>query len=230
MASSIRSATKRALSVALVLTLGLGPLVAQAADTPAESQAKALFQSGSKAYDVGDFEGALKFYTDAYQLAPRAGFLFNIAQCHRQLSNFERAAFFYQRFIDQSKPKAPNTDVAAQLLEEMKSKQAEKVAADKAKADDDAKKAEQARLAEEARQAELKKLDAPLATALTPSSSDNMPPPPPPPVVEDPAYKKAWFWVLIVGGAAAIAGGVTAGVVLSQPGPKSTTLMPIGSH
>jgi tetratricopeptide (TPR) repeat protein len=229
MASSTRSTTERVLAVGLCVALCMGPWVARA-DTAAETQAKALFQSGAKAYDVGDFEGALKFYSDAYQLAPRPGFLFNIAQCHRQLNNYERAAFFYQRFIDTSKPKAPNTDVAAQLLEEMKSKQAEKVAAEKAKADEDAKRQEQARLAEQARQDELKKLDAPLATVLTPSPSDVPPPPPPPMAEEDPAYKKAWFWVLIVGGAAAVAGGVTAGVVLSQPGPRTTTLMPIGSH
>ena len=229
MANSIRSATDAALSFALSLALTLGPTVAHA-DPADETKAKALFQSGMKTYDVGDFEGALKLYSDAYQLAPRPGFLFNIAQCHRQLNNFERAAFFYQRFIDNSKPRAPNVDLATQLLGEMKTKQEEKLAAEKAKAEDDARKAEQARLAEEARQAELKKLDAPLAAHLAPNPSELPPPPPPPLPQEDPAYKKAWFWVLIGVGVAAVAGGVTAAVVVTAPQPRSTTLQPIGSH
>ena len=230
MGSSIRSATDRALSLTLCLTLALGPAIARA-DTADETKAKALFQSGMKTYDVGDFEGALKLYSEAYQLAPRPGFLFNIAQCHRQLNNFEQAAFFYQRFVDNSKPKAANVDLATTLLAEMKTKRAEKLAADKAKAEEDARKEEQARAAEEDRQAELKKLDAPLAANLVPNPID-MPPPPPPPAVEEPAYKKGWFWVLIGVGVAAVAGGVTTGVLLSQPGPqpRMTSLLPIGSH
>ena len=227
MGSSIRSATDRGLGATLTLLLALGPLVARA-DTGEETQAKALFQTGSKAYDLGDFEGALKAYSDAYQLAPRPGFLFNIAQCHRQLSNFERAAFFYQRFIDTSKPRAANVELATQLLEEMKTKQTAKVAEEKAA---EARKQEQDRVAEEARQSELKKMDAPLATTLVPVPSD-LPPPPPPPVAEaDPTYKKWWFWTLIGVGVAAVAGGTaTAVVVSSGRQPRSTTLMPIGSH
>ena len=121
---STRSATERlalargALSVLLALAVALAPLAAHA--TPADdAKAKALFKEGEKAYNVGDFEGALAKYQEAYQLSPLPGFLFNMAQCYRQLGNFERASFMYGRFIDLSKPKAPNVEMAARLKAEM---------------------------------------------------------------------------------------------------------------
>lgn len=229
MARSIRSATEvgsRGLSLALSLMLALGPSVARA-DSPDDTQAKALFKKGMTAYDVGDFDGALKLYSDAYQLAPRPGFLFNIAQCHRQLNNFERAGFFYGRFIDTSKPNAPNVELATQLLAEMTKRQAEKVTEEKARAEDDARKQEQA--AEAARQEEHRR-DAPLVTALTPNVAEMPPPPPPPMAEEQPAYKRWWFWTLVGVGVAAVATGATVGVVASQPKARETTLLPIGGH
>lgn len=99
MARLIRSTTDHAarlLTLLLCLTLGLGPGRARA-DTAEETKARALYKDGMKAYDVGDFEGALVLYSDAYKLAPLPGFLFNIAQCHRQLGNFERAGPLLQR-------------------------------------------------------------------------------------------------------------------------------------
>ena len=230
MGSSIHSPTERAaqaLTLCLCLALALGPARGQA-QTADEARAKALFKSGMKTYDVGDFEGALKLYSDAYQLAPLPGFLFNIAQCHRQLNNFERAAFFYQRFIDTSRPRAANVDVAAGLLDEMKTRQAAKLAAESAKAEDEARKAAQQRKREEDRQAELKKLDAPLASALVPALTETAPPPPPPIAEEDPVYKKWWFWTVIALAVAGAAGGTAAGVLATAP--RSTDLQPIGSH
>lgn len=231
MVRSIRSATEAAFRVvALVLSvsLALGPAVARA-NSAADAKAKALYKDGMKAYDVGDFEGALNLYSEAYKLTQLPGFLFNIAQCHRQLANYERAAFFYGRFIDNSKPKAANVDLATQLLGEMKVKHSEKLAAEK-KAEEDAQAAEEARK-EEARKAEEAKLaaDAPKVTSLVPNPVD-LPPPPPPPIPEEaPAYKKWWFWTLIGVGVAAIATTTTVlAVAGSQPKALPTTLEPIG--
>ncbi len=224
MARLIRSTTERSLSLLLAVTLALGPLAARA-DSAGEAKARVLYKSGMKAYDLGDFTGALALYSDAYKLAPLPGFLFNIAQCHRQLSNFEQAAFFYGRFVDNSKPKAMNVDLATQLLEEMKTRQAEKVAAEQKKAEDDARAAEEARRAEELKKAD----DAPKVTSLVPNPIE-LPPPPPPPVAEEtPAYKKWWFWTLIGVGVAAIATGATLGAIASAPQLSPTTQDPIGT-
>ncbi len=222
----IRSATEhatRALALVLALTLALGPAVARA-DPVADAKAKALYKDGMKAYDVGDFNGALTLYSEAYKLTQLPGFLFNIAQCHRQLSNFEQAAFFYGRFIDNSKPKAANVDLATQLLGEMKAKQAEKLAADQ-------KKAEDARAADDARKAEAARRtsDAPKVTTLVPAQTE-LPPPPPPPIPEEaPVYKKWWFWTLIGVGVAVVATGTTIlAVGASAPTALPTTQEPIG--
>jgi tetratricopeptide (TPR) repeat protein len=222
----IRSATERAtraLALVLALTLALGPAAARA-DSTADAKARALYKDGMKAYDVGDFNGALALYSEAYKLTQLPGFLFNIAQCHRQLSNFEQGAFFYGRFIDTSKPKSANVELATQLLGEMTAKQAQQLAADQKKAEEDARAAEEARKAEEARRAS----DLPRVTMLVPTQMDLPPPPPPPLAEEPPVYRKWWFWTLIgVGvGVAAVATGTA--IAASAPTVQPTTQPPIG--
>ncbi len=178
---------------------------------PDEAKARALFGDAQKNYDLGLFDRALEQYTEAYKLRPLPGFLFNIAQCQRQLGNFKEAAFFYGRFIDNSKADASNVDLAKQLFEDSKQKDAEKTA-------------EAARRNEEARVAAQAKNDAPVVTTLVLA---DLPASAPPLVVQEetPVYKKGWFWGVVGGGAAvAIAGGIYAGIRASQPMKTPTTL------
>ncbi|MDP3500820.1 MAG: hypothetical protein Q8S33_10825 [Myxococcales bacterium] len=190
-----------------LLTLGL---VAQAQPKTKvetdEQKARVLFADGQKAYDVGEFERALTLYSEAYKLKTLPGFLFNIAQCHRQLGNFERASFFFGRFIDNSKPAAPNVELARELMTDMERRQAEKAAAEKKAADEKAQAEADAKL----------KRDAPIAPPLTPVEVMSLPPPLPA-VEPEPVTKQPWFWVVIGGAVVAAAGGITAGVLLSQP-------------
>lgn len=174
---------------------------------PEELQARALFKDGQKAYDVGEFERALGLYTEAYKVKPLPGFLFNIAQCHRQLTNFKEAAFFFGRFIDNSKPEAANVELARELMADMQ------------------------------RQAEARASDVPHEVNLEPKATDRqtLPPPPPPPVAEVPLYQRGWFWGVVGGAVAVIAGGIVVGVVASQPRvapytPASTTLADIDAR
>jgi tetratricopeptide (TPR) repeat protein len=104
MMSSIRSlAERRVLAVWVLLALVVAPLSARAANVEAgadvEVQARAKFAEGNLSYDLGEFQKALAAYSEAYRLRPLPGFLFNIAQCHRQLGRPERAAFFYRRYL-----------------------------------------------------------------------------------------------------------------------------------
>lgn len=203
------SSTPSIRSWCLILSVALAT-VASAGKKPdgAEAQARVLFADGQKAYDVGEFERALSLYSEAYKLKTLPGFLFNIAQCHRQLGNFERAAFFFSRFIDTSKPNAPNVDLARELMADMQQQQEAKVAADKRAADEKA---------EADRRAQERAVDAPVVPLLTPETA-----PPPPPAVAaevlvEPVTSKPWFWVVITGAVLATAGGITAGVLASQP-------------
>lgn len=209
MASWIRSLNSVPARVAVLALLTLG-LAAQAQPKKKvetdEQKARVLFADGQKAYDVGEFERALTLYSEAYKLKTLPGFLFNIAQCHRQLGNFERASFFFGRFIDNSKPAAPNVELARELMTDMERRQTEKAAAEKKAADEKARAEADARA----------RSDAPLAPPLTPVEVVSLPPPPPA-VEPEPVTKKAWFWVVIGGAVVAAAGGITAGVLLSQP-------------
>lgn len=79
-------------------------------------EAKALFRKAEKQYRLGRFEAALKSYQAAYELLEHPAFLFNLAQCHRQLGNFERAVFFYEAYIRDS-PTGDQDENALRLLE-----------------------------------------------------------------------------------------------------------------
>jgi tetratricopeptide (TPR) repeat protein len=64
-----------------------------------ETRARERFAAAETAFDVGDFERARKLYTEAYGLEPLPAFLFDIAQCHRRLGQWSRAAFFFRRYV-----------------------------------------------------------------------------------------------------------------------------------
>src|ERR1700722_11885914 len=94
-------------------------LVLAAPDPSAAKQlAKDLFQKGTAAYALGDFAVALDDYTQAYAADPIPGFLFNIAQCHRALHDWELASDFYHRFIV-AKPDAKNAEEVWRLIAEV---------------------------------------------------------------------------------------------------------------
>lgn len=207
MVSWTRSISSR-LALGLCLSLACVAL-AQPKKNADEQAARSLFADGQKAYDLGEFERALTLYSDAYKLKSLPGFLFNIGQCHKQLGNYERAAFFFGRFVDNSKAEAANVALAKELKADMEKRQAEKLDAERKAADEKA--------AAERAAAEKAKSDAPVAPPLTPVELSTLPPPPPPAVEPEPVTKKAWFWVVIGGAVVATAAGVTAGVLLSQP-------------
>jgi hypothetical protein len=83
-----------------------------ALSAPARAQtmkkgAKTFFEKGATEYNLGHFTDAIAQFEKAYEIDPAPILLFNIAQCHRQNGNKERAAFFYRRYLEQN-PKAEN--------------------------------------------------------------------------------------------------------------------------
>jgi tetratricopeptide (TPR) repeat protein len=71
------------------------------------AQAKAEFNRAEVHYSVREFADALKLYTSAYKIAQFPEFLFNIAQCHRQLKNYDMAIFFYRRYLGSNAKTVP---------------------------------------------------------------------------------------------------------------------------
>ena len=83
----VRVAALLALAVSLVLPR---PVLA-ADDRDNKAQARAEVAKATLHYKLGGFEEALAAYTRAYELFDAPAPLFNIAQCHKNLRNHERA-------------------------------------------------------------------------------------------------------------------------------------------
>lgn len=176
-------------------------------DDPITAQARALSDQARVAYEGGQFREAMRLYHEAYKKRPLPGFLFNIAQCHRQLGAFERAAFFYGRYLDVL-PNASNAELARALLAESEQKALALVDEERKKLELEVAEAQEARVKAEQ--------DAAAARALA-----ARPPPPPEGVVIGPALlRNGWFWAGVAGVTAAAVGTV----LIAQPGPRPTTL------
>jgi hypothetical protein len=89
-------------STLTTLALGATPAAAQDAE-----KARQLFQQGSKYYDLGQFDKAIEAWQQGYDQKPDPGFLYNIAQAHRQKQDAAKAIFFYKGYLRNS-PKAHN--------------------------------------------------------------------------------------------------------------------------
>jgi hypothetical protein len=107
----------------VLLALGLClVLPAQAREVPATKAEVAAVRRAQRAYELGQFEQALTDYGEVYRLKASPKILFNIAQCHRQLGNYERAAFFYRRYLALSPKKPPNEAIVVDLIAEVEAK------------------------------------------------------------------------------------------------------------
>ncbi len=116
----------------IVLVLAFVVIVPQVAraDDPAERSAHRHFERGEKLYNLKKYDEALAEYQKAFDASPAPEILFNIAQCYRNLGNYEDAVFTYKRFLQQE-PDAPNRDKVERLITELERK------IDKAKSEDD---------------------------------------------------------------------------------------------
>ncbi|HVV81872.1 MAG TPA: tetratricopeptide repeat protein [Kofleriaceae bacterium] len=113
-------------AVVVALLLGVAMLLSGArparADDPDTRAAKKHFQRGEKLFNLGRFEEALAEYEAAYDRKPLPGFLYNIAQCHRNLGDYKQAIFGYRNYLRQV-PDASNRDAVLALIDELEQKQ-----------------------------------------------------------------------------------------------------------
>jgi len=91
---------------------------AQGADDPAVAGKAAVhYEVAEKYYRIGEFAQALVAYGKAFELTRRPELNFNLAQCHRQLKQWERAVFFYKRFVS-ALPEAEQVALARRFIAE----------------------------------------------------------------------------------------------------------------
>jgi tetratricopeptide (TPR) repeat protein len=199
MTCSARS--KPALAAFLAALLVHSAAFGQDGGKPAAAEdPKVVFNEANQAYQLGRFQGAIGKYERVFELTSHPSLLFNLAQCHRQLLNFERAAFFYDRYLSTAKSPIPNEKLARDLLAEMSLKRDEqKLADEKAAAE---KLAAEERARQEAAGRRL---------AQQPPEAK-------------PVTQQWWFWAAI-GGAVVVAGTVTAVAAASaRPALPQTSL------
>ncbi len=183
---------KRLWLILLVLFLAT---TAHAADD--RDKARAAFRLGSQHYSLGEYREALVAFKEAYRNYEDPSFLFNIAQCERQLAERADAIRAYRMYLVNA-PDAANRDevrsLIARLEHEVAEERATKAAPPPGVEAPTAAKSEPAPA----------KLDATPALTLTAA--------PPPPRSDKPTYKKWWVWTIV---GVAVAGGAAAGLAIA---------------
>lgn len=85
--------------------------------TAEQKEADRHFKNGVALSNEGKYKEALAEFERAYELAPHPLVLYNIAGCHRELSNYAEAIKFYERFLDEGKGKIPANRLNAAQVE-----------------------------------------------------------------------------------------------------------------
>jgi tetratricopeptide (TPR) repeat protein len=204
----------RAVWIVALLVAGLAAVgEAGAAPTDAEAaESRRHYGIAVRAYDLAEYEEALREFKEAYRIVGDPAFLFNIAQCHRKLGHPVDAISFYKTYLR----RAPNTPHRAEVerliadLEKGEAARPEAAAAAPAPA-----------TAAPPPPAVMSQTSAPLAPP-PPSATAALvvaPGAPPAPATDRPFYTRAWFWVAT---GAALAGVATAAFLLTRPDPAAT--------
>jgi hypothetical protein len=85
--------------------------------TKQQKEADRLFKNGVALFDAQKFTEALAEFQRAYDIAPAPIVLYNIAACHRELSHYNDAVTFYQRFLSEGAGKVPAPRLTAAKAE-----------------------------------------------------------------------------------------------------------------
>jgi tetratricopeptide (TPR) repeat protein len=161
--------------------------------------AREAYREASREYDLGDYKSALAAFKKAYLNYEDSSFLYNIAQCERQLGDKAEALHFYRVYLHKV-PASPMRVQVEKIVEELQAS----VDLDKSTP---------------------KTTVEPTVPAAPPPATpaDTISPATaavlvaPAPVPPKPLVKRGWFWGAVVGGAVVVAGAITLGVVLGRP-------------
>lgn len=192
----------RAAIVSLVLLLA----GSASAETYDKDAARAAFERGTRHYNLAEYPKALDAFREAYRNYPEPSFLYNIAQCYRQVGDKPNAIRFYRTYLRET-PNAPNRDEVDRLIATLEHSVAEEQMA-KANQPPPAPVQPTTATTEPAR-ADL--------VASSPKAEEHKP-----------LVKRGWFWATVVGGAAAVGLAVGLGVGLGtqrDPSPTYGTIL-----
>jgi tetratricopeptide (TPR) repeat protein len=160
------------------------------------SEARRHYNRGSQAFNLQKFDVALSEFQAAFVENSDPIYLFNIAQCQRNLAQYDAAAKSYRAYLNQSQ-NAPNRAAVEKLIEQM----------------DEAAKEARAKVPPTG-------VNAPLATPTTSTAPLAVTAAPPP--ARSPWYKSTTGWVLTGVGVGVL--GVGAGLIGAAVGERDNAL------
>ena len=212
--------------------------------------AKTRYFSGQSHYNLNEFTEALQDFKEAYRLHPDPAFLFNIAQCERQLGDFDEAIKFYRSYL-RNKPDATNAKEVQRKIDELKGlSEAKRKSKDGAPPSVIAPSTTPPPPPRPPRAAAPPTPVAPLAppppapmsAAPAPAPAPTLAPPPEAPATTStapgahltakptaaegaPSYKQWWFWA----GAGAVVVGAVVVAIVATSGSASAPSSPLGN-
>src|SRR5436190_16583685 len=98
----------RALIIAAVVLAAM-PVGAGADESTA--RAKALYEVGTKHYQVGEYKQALEAFKAGYFAKRNPAFLYNMGQCHRMMGNLDEEIGNYRAYLRESPDATNRADV-----------------------------------------------------------------------------------------------------------------------
>ena len=110
----------RLLALLVICFVAIAPRPAFA-DDPSTRSAKRHFESGEKLFALGKFDQALDEYQKAFDAKQIPDFLYNIAQCYRNLGDYDQAIFSFKKFL-KLEPDAPNRELVEHTIEQLQDK------------------------------------------------------------------------------------------------------------
>ncbi len=93
------------------------PIIVTKEAPPAQKEADRFFKSGVALYKEAKYSEALAEFQRAYEIAPHPLVLYNIAGCHRELSQYAEAVKAYTQFLAEGKGQVPATRLTAAQTE-----------------------------------------------------------------------------------------------------------------
>ncbi len=186
-------------------------LLAGSARADDKAKAREAFRVGTQHFKLGEYEQALDSFKEAYRNYESPVFLYNIAQCERQLNHKQEAIRFYRQYLADAKD-AQNRDEVQAIITKLQSALDEERAA-----------------VNKPPQGPLEPTPPPATTTTTTTTNGatltaTAPPPPP---EKTPVYKKWWLWTAV--GVVAVGVGVGLGVGLGTSSSGSLPSTTFGS-
>ncbi len=182
-------------------------LLAGSARADDKAKAREAFRVGTQHFKLGEYEQALDSFKEAYRNYESPVFLYNIAQCERQLNHKQEAIRFYRQYLADAKD-AQNRDEVQAIITKLQSALDEERAA-----------------VNKPPQGPLEPTPPPATTTTNGAPLTATAPPPPP--EKTPVYKKWWLWTAV--GVVAVGVGVGLGVGLGTSSSGSLPSTTFGS-